>query len=199
MKRIGFYLIILSAGSLWGLIEAAQLPVMFLCALGVLFLSLSRSFYNIPGSSIAVGIVACIYKTFSQDFFICQWAGIMSLAISYDLLTSLLLKDKSRQLVKQMTLGFASNLTAFIVFVFIIVIILQHPFWVSEGINRVIDYALNAALPAALGSILTAPLGFQAGKYINEIIEKENKKFSFSFPLGIVVIIWGTALIMKLI
>lgn len=159
MKLFEFILPVLVAGSVWGLVEILPLPVAVMIAAGVLMLTLARRLLNVPGSSLAIGLVVCFYKTYSVSFFACNWAGVLSLAASYDVLASLLLRQAIWRAPKTALIGAASALMAMPVFLGA-VFIAGEPIWISEGWPRVASYGFETILPAAVLALITAPLGF---------------------------------------
>src|SRR3989339_757618 len=106
MKRVELFLLVLILGSLWGFFEMMALPVSVLCAIGLFFLVLGRRVIDIPGTSIVLGLIVCFYKTYSDHFFICQWAGVMALAGSFDLFTSLIFKTNWQKPINTAAIGF---------------------------------------------------------------------------------------------
>lgn len=165
MKKAELFLLLLLMGSLWGFFEMLNLPVFALCAIGVLFLVLSRRMFDIPGTSILIGLIVCFYKTYSANFFICQWAGVMAVAISFDFFTSVVFKENWLKLSNAMMIGALTNISALVVFVTTVLFIFPEPYWVTGGIDRIINYALSSTLPAALiSAFILVPLALFAAQ-----------------------------------
>jgi len=159
-KRIELFLLLLILGSLWGFFEMLALPIFVLCAIGILILALGRRIVDVPGTSILIGLIVCFYKTYSAHFFICQWAGVMALAGSFDLFTSLVFKRNWFEKYNPVFIGVLTNLSALIVFVVTVTYIFIEPNWASGGFERVVSYALRNTLPATIISgLISAPLG----------------------------------------
>ena len=189
MKRVELFLLLLVIGSLWGFFEMLALPVFALCAIGLFFIVLGRRVIDFPGSSIIIGLIVCFYKTYSDHFFICQWAGVMALAGSFDLFVSIVFKESWSKRFNPVLLGVLTNVTAFFVFVITVTFIFREPNWVSGGMERVIKYALYTAIPAAIFSgLISAPLGILAGSKL--------KEYYASFPLKLFPGIYLTATIL---
>jgi hypothetical protein len=174
-KRIELFLLILILSSLWGFFEMLALPIFVLCAIGILILAMGRRIVDIPGTSILIGLIVCAYKTYSAHFFVCQWAGVMALAGSFDFYTSVVFKENWFQKFNPVFLGVLTNISAAIVFLVTVNYIFIEPFWPEGGIQRAIDYFLTRGLPASvLSGLISAPLGvFLANKFMN-----------FDFPLS---------------
>ena len=111
-----------------------------------------------------MGLIVCAYKTYGDNFFICQWAGVVALAGSFELFTSFVFKHNWQKPFFTALIGLVANITALIVFVFTVLVIFKEPNWVAGGMQRIINYALSATLPAAvLSGVLTANLGLYIG------------------------------------
>lgn len=194
MRRTEFFLLLLVIGSLWGFVEMLPLPVFALCSFGILFLVIARQKVDIPGTSILIGLIVCFYKTYSAHFFICQWTGVMALAISFDLLTSLIFKHSWSEKQNPIYLGILTNLLALIVFLGLIIYVFEHPYWVAGGFDRAMSYAVRNTLPAALISgLLSAPLGVYAGSKIVAIDYFKQRKLVVSFYVLIISFLWIAA------
>ncbi|MFO7524714.1 MAG: hypothetical protein R6W68_04625 [Ignavibacteriaceae bacterium] len=176
MKKAELFLVLLLLGSLWGFFEMLQLPVYLLCAIGLLFLVIGRRFVDIPGSSILIGLIVCFYKTYSVNFFICQWAGVMAVAISFDFFTSIVFKHNWLKISNAMLIGALTNISALIVFVTTVLFIFPEPYWVTGGMERILDYGLTRTLPAALiSAFISVPLALIA---VQKLSVMEFKVFS---------------------
>lgn len=194
MKRTELFLLILFMGTLWGFIEMLPLPIFVLCSFGVLFLTIARQKVDIPGTSILIGLIVCFYKTYSAHFFICQWTGVMALAISFDLLTSLAFRHTWSDKQNPIYLGVLTNLIALIVFLGFITYVFQHPYWVAGGLDRAISYAVRNALPAALISgLVSVPLGIFVSRRISENVFSQRRTIVISFYTTIILILWIVA------
>jgi hypothetical protein len=193
-KRIEFFLLLLILGSIWGFFEMLAFPVFLLCAIGVLILALGRRIIDIPGTSILIGLIVCAYKTYSANFFICQWAGVMALAGSFDFFTSIVFKENWFKKFNPSVVGVVTNLTAAILFLIIVNYIFIEPYWPEGGIQRALDYFLTRGLPAAaLSGLISAPFGvFLAEKYMS-IEFPLSKKLVPGFYLAATVALWIVA------
>jgi hypothetical protein len=186
MKRAELFLLLLLMGSLWGFFEMLNLPVFALCAIGVLFLVLSRRMLDIPGTSILIGLIVCFYKTYSANFFICQWAGVMAVAISFDFFTSVVFKENWLKLSNAMMIGALTNISALVVFITTVLFIFPEPYWVTGGIDRISNYALSSTLPAAfISAFLSVPLALFAAQKVAVV---ELKVFSRLKPAAYIFI-----------
>ncbi len=194
MNRTENFLIILVLGSLWGFFEMISLPVWILCSLGILFLVIGRKLINIPGTSLLIGLVVCFYKTYGDNFFICQWAGVLSLAGSFDFFTSLVFKLNWQKPIWNGVNGFLSNISALIVFVFLMVIVFKEQYWVDEGFERVLNYATNSMIPAAIVSgVITSHVGLYLGSLIQKYSVSISRKLIPGIYLTATILLWLAA------
>jgi len=131
MKRVELFLLVLILGSLWGFFEMMSLPISVLCAIGLFFLVLGRRVIDIPGTSVVIGLIVCFYKTYSDHFFICQWAGVMALAGSFELYASLVFKSSRQNILNNAVTGVLTNIIAFSIFVMLVIFIIREPNWVD--------------------------------------------------------------------
>ncbi|NCS88702.1 MAG: hypothetical protein CO127_08420 [Ignavibacteria bacterium CG_4_9_14_3_um_filter_36_18] len=193
-KRIELFLLLLILGSLWGFFEMLALPIYILCAIGILILAMGRRVVDIPGTSILIGLIVCFYKTYSAHFFICQWAGVMALAGSFDFFTSIVFKENWFKKFNHVLVGVLTNFSALIVFVVTVTFIFIEPNWAEGGIDRALSYALRNTLPAAIISgLVSAPLGvFVANKFMNFEFPL-SKKLVPGFYLVATVVLWIAA------
>jgi hypothetical protein len=193
-KRIELFLLIVILGSLWGFFEMMALPIFVLCAIGVFFLVLGRKIIDVPGTSIVIGLIVCFYKTYSDHFFICQWAGVMALAVSFDLFASLIFKENWNKKFNPVLIGILTNVTALFIFITSVIYIFPEPYWVSGGIDRVMDYALRNSLPASLISgLISAPLGLLAASKLGHLNIPLQKKLVPGIYILTVAFLWIAA------
>lgn len=191
MKRIEIILLLLVIGTLWGFVEMLPLPVFLLCSFGVLFLVVGRRLIDIPGTSILIGLIVCLYKTYSAHFFICQWAGVMALAGSFDFFTSIAFKENWLKKFKPSVVGVVTNLTAAIVFLVIVNYIFIEPYWPEGGLPRALDYFLTRGLPAAaLSGLISAPLGIYIADKITGLEFSLNRRLVPGLYLFTIIFLW---------
>lgn len=191
MKRAELFLVIIALGSLWGFFEMLALPVWLLSIIGFIFLVLARKKVNIPGSSILIGLIVCIYKTYSDNFFICQWAGVMALAGSFELYSSLVFKRNWQRPHLSTVIGLLTNITALIVFVSLVIFVFEEPNWVSGGFERILSYALRNTLPASLlSSLVGAALAYFSTTWISEINSAKAEKLMPGIYLATTLVLW---------
>ena len=191
MKRTELFLVILALCSIWGFFEMLSLPVWLLCTIGLFILLMERKITNINGSSILIGLIVCIYKTYSDNFFICQWTGVMALAVTFELYTSIVFKTNWQRPLITAIIGVLTNLTALIIFVSLVIFVFREPNWVSGGFDRISGYALRNTLPASLLSgLISAAVAYFLTTRLSEIGSPKIEKLMPGIYLATTVILW---------
>ncbi|MEW6195874.1 MAG: hypothetical protein AB1521_12050 [Bacteroidota bacterium] len=194
MNRTEYFLLLLALGSLWGFFEMISLPVFILCSIGLLFLFIGRKLVDIPGTSIIIGLIVCFYKTYGNNFFICQWAGVMGLAISFDFYASFIFKSNWQKPIITSLIGIITNITSLFIFVFVVVVVFQEPNWLAGGLDRIINYTLYSILPAAIISgLLTSHIGSYVGSKLKGLNAVTPKKILPGIYLTATILLWIAA------
>ncbi len=163
---------ILLFGSLWGLAELVLARLNFstistaplLTAAGIFFLVLSRQVCDVPGSSLLLGALAAGFKFLNQPFFGCQFAAVLVLAGTFELLfTGYRLWEKNRAAQNNERLGgipiARAAAVAFLSFSFFVLLArfgLQNPFWIDGGLEKMVRFAVLEGSGAALLAVPSA-------------------------------------------
>lgn len=193
-NRLEQFLLLIILGSLWGFFEMLALPIFALCTIGIFFLVIARRIVDIPGTSILIGLIVCFYKTYSAHFFICQWAGVMALAVSFDFFTSVVFKRNWYKKYNPVLIGILANISALIVFVAAVTYIVAEPYWVEGGLERALSYALGSSLPAALLSgFISAPIALLSVKMLSQLNFTLNRKLVPGIYLLATLCLWIAA------
>jgi hypothetical protein len=194
MKRIELILLLLVMGTLWGFVEMLPLSVFILCSFGVLFLVVGRRLADVPGTSILIGLIVCLYKTYSAHFFICQWAGVMALAGSFDFFTSIVFRENWFKKFNPSVVGVVTNLSAAIVFLIIVNYIFIEPYWPEGGLQRALNYLFTSGLPAAaLSGLISAPLGIYIADKMVNLKYSLNRRLVPGFYMFAIIFLWFIA------
>lgn len=197
MKNVSSVFVLLLVASLWGLVEVLPLSTFLYCAAGVLFLTLGRRLVPLAGSALLIGLVVCAFKTLNSSFMVCQWTGVMSIAVGFEAATLLFRNTLRDSVYRDMIVGAATCLIALPVFIGWIVGIAEHPYWIEGGWERIGAYALQTSAVAAALSLITAP----AGRFLAEALQTRTAPVHRpAFALGSVIIIvcWIIAVYPKL-
>ena len=155
MNRSEAIVTIIAAGSLWGLFEIVPMPTGILCAIGIFFLVLARKMVNLPGTSTLIGAIVCLFKMYSSHFMMCQTAGVMTLAVSFDLFALLFWNSETNKFLNMSRIVVAANVLALPVFLLWVNFVAPLSYWTAGGWDRALWYATSSVLPAILLGIVT--------------------------------------------
>ncbi len=194
MKTVSTIVILLLAGTLWGLAEILPLPTAIHCALGVLFLTIARILVPRIGTGILIGLVVCVYKTASVTFMECQWAGVLSLAGSFEIMVLLFHSRLDGGILRSIAVGVGTCALALILFIGWALLLAEHPYWIEGGWPRITDYALYTTAPAMLLSVLLAPLGRAVGEALLAP-SKPRRSLALLFGGVAITLCWSFALL----
>jgi hypothetical protein len=197
MKRFEVIITIIAAGSLWGLFEIFPLPTGILCAIGLFFLVFARYMVNIPGTSTLIGAIVCVFKAYSAHFMMCQTAGVMSLAVSFDLLALVLWDTQLNRYVKTSLVAGLSGLIALPVFIIWVTTITPVSFWVDGGWDRIVTYAAATTIPAILLGIIAANGARLLARQILKGESREIQAIPLRYMFPAVLIAWSVASAIK--
>lgn len=159
-------LVVIMLGTLWGLVEILAAPTYVYCVTGIFVLALLIGLYGQTGYCLAAGIIACLFKTLYSGFMMCQWAGILSLAFSAEVVLLFYLSVANRPFWFNWLCGVSIAVLAWPLFTFWVTEVMQQPFWVDAGWSRIGDYAMDTTLPAALIGGLIFPLAIKLGESV---------------------------------
>ena len=193
MSNLKSFFPVFILGSLWGFIEILHIPIGIVSGIALLLLAMNRVISPFTGAGIILGLIVCFYKTYSDNFFICQWTGVMSLAISFEILSRFLWTESVKEWYSLSVLGVLSNILACALFTGIVIFLAHEPHWVAGGWPRVLSYFWKDVLPAALISIVATPAGMYLGKLWKENQQIVEGKFALGISTGVVLIVWIVA------
>jgi hypothetical protein len=178
-KRLAITSILLF-GSLWGLSElgidrlelAEGVPrAPLLTAAAIVFLMIARRAWDAPGSSLSLAVLAAAFKFVQSPFFGCKIAAVLILGGIFDVAMSL---ARGREPWALWSAGRAApyartivaTFASFVAFGFVARYVLQNPFWIAGGAERLLEYQL---LHGAIAAGLTVPatyVGLRAGAWV---------------------------------
>jgi hypothetical protein len=190
MKQFKSFLPLFILASLWGFGEMLRPPHGVISALGVLFLVLNRRIASYPWGGTAMGLIVCFYKTYSDNFFVCQWLGVMSLAISFDIFARIMWDEGKKRYLASSMIGALTNILAMALFTSTVIFLAREPHWVAGGWDRVMSYFMKDVLPATVLSLGFAPLAMYLGEKWTERQDVLTGKFAYGMSLGLMLIAW---------
>jgi len=194
-------LFVVLVGSIWGMLEVLLWDIWHLLdwphastalAIVALFcLAAGRRVLDSPGTSLAIALVACLYKFASVAFFACQMTGVLTLAASFELMAFLTKKSgDSESQLRPYLLGLLTVYPAFIAFALLSTFVIRIPFWAETGWSRILPYLGWGALLATIGSTFSAAIGWRIGK---SLLGARALRWRLAVPAA--VIIWAMAIL----
>lgn len=163
-------LFVFLVGSIWGMLEVLLWDIWHLldwpnastvlAIVALLCLAAGRRVLDSPGSSLAMAVVACLYKFASVAFFACQMTGVLTLAGSFELMAFLTSRRwDSESTLRPYLLGLLTVYPAFIAFAMLSTFVIRVPFWAEAGWSRILPYLGWGALLATIGSTFSSAIG----------------------------------------
>lgn len=198
-RKVIFILLI---GSLWGMLEVLLWDVWHLqgwthastvLAVVALFcLTAGRRVLDIPGSSLAIALVACLYKFASVAFFLCQMTGVLTLAATFEIVALLTSRYPGREsALRPYLLGFLTVYPAFFAFAFLSAFVTLVPYWAEAGWARVLPYLGWGALVATLGAAVASAIGWSTGARLSGL----ERALRWKVALPSAVLMWAVAVL----
>ena len=198
-KRI--LLTILIFGSLWGCIEVfaggalkGVIPYSSVVPsiLGLAVLAAARFLVKTPGSSIAIGVVAALFRLTNAGGYFCHLWAIFLIGVSFDIVVSIL-GSRWERTKWQGLAGISSAYLTTSLFSLTLTYIIQYEWWAVPGLPKVLDYiGINGSL-IAVGALFVVPLGYKLGKSLM-VFSKARPKPVFVGALLLTIILWGAGI-----
>jgi hypothetical protein len=180
-------------GSFWGFIEILHIPLSVVSGIALLILAMNRVISPMNTAAVVLGLVVCFYKTYSDNFFVCQWTGVLALAVSFAVLSRFFWTDNIREWYTLSLLGVLTNFVACALFAGAVIFLAHEPHWVAGGWHRVVSYFWKDVFPASLISIVATPAGMALGMIWKEHQEMIEGKIAIGVSLAAVLVVWIVA------
>lgn len=175
-----------------GLINSKQ-TAPILTATGILILAAARIFCNKPGSSFMIGVVAALFKVFSLEFFPCQMLAVVIEAASFDLIYSYADRRVGERNPLRGFIGSISAYLGFAAFALSITYIFRYSYWVTGGVEKVLDYIFISGSYAALASFPAVLVGDRFGRLLQPrilLLEESRPIIYYSGATTLVILCW---------
>jgi len=186
-------------GSLWGISEVAAGGVLytneiphssiFLTAWALLILAVARGVVNKPGSSMAVGIVATLFKLVNASPFICHLLGIFALGVAFDIAASLLMTEERKSTIRNALSGIVSAYGGYALFAFLITYVIRYDIWAAGGWPKVANHIFVGGSIAALIGALMVPVGYLIGNS-GHVLTERRSRWVYATTLAGAVVLW---------
>jgi hypothetical protein len=146
-------------GSIWGVNEVflgdilyrndVQNSSVILTVMALFLLAISRGMINKPGSSALIGTVAVLFRLANTAPSYCHLLGIFLLGATFDVFSSLLIKNKEHAPLRWGATGLLSAFGNNALFALLITYVFRYEYWVAGGSSKVLHHIFVS------GSIIT--------------------------------------------
>lgn len=199
MKKSYIIAWIVLCGAAWGLIEvvagkiaydldSTRVPV-WLVGWAILMLAASRAVVNRPGAATAVAMVAGLFRAVNAEPYFCHILGIVMLGVAFDVAATLLVRSRTRNLLRLAITGVLTVYAAHSVFALFSTYILGAEIWLENGAAKLVDHVFITGSFCALAAAVAAPLGYELGKAGRQLAERR-PLWALRGACAVVVAIW---------
>jgi hypothetical protein len=193
--------VVLLAGSLWGITEAAggeflyangvgQASILLsLVALGIL--ALTRFLVPMRGSSLAIALVAIGYRFLNVGFNACHLGAILCLGGVFEITASWLGAQRLDRRAAQFVLGAVTGVVGFALFAGIMAYGVKDAFWV--GVPMKVATHLLSGLVVGTAGLALVPLMHRASHRVNAWVDSAvlaRPLASFGVSAAILLVCW---------
>ena len=161
-------------GSIWGINEVFLGDILYrndvqgssviLTVMALFLLAISRGMINKPGSSTLIGTFAVLFRLANTAPSYCHLLGIFLLGATFDVFSSLLVKNKDRAPLQWGAAGMLSAFGNNALFALLITYVFRYEYWVAGGISKVLHHIFISGSITTIMAALLVPLGFIVGK-----------------------------------
>ena len=161
-------------GSIWGINEVflgeflyrneVQNSSVILTVMALFLLAISRGMINMPGSSALIGTFAVLFRLANTAPSYCHLLGIFLLGATFDVFSSLLIKNEERTPLRWGAAGMLSAFGNNALFALLITYVFRYEYWVAGGFSKVSQHIFISGSIITVIAALIVPLGFFVGK-----------------------------------
>jgi hypothetical protein len=161
-------------GSIWGINEVflgeilyrndVQNSSVILTAMALFLLAISRGMINKPGSSALIGTFAVLFRLANTAPSYCHLLGIFLLGATFDVFSSLLIKNKEQTPLRWGSTGMLSAFVNNALFALLITYVFRYEYWIAGGFSKVFHHIFISGSIITVLAALLVPLGFFVGK-----------------------------------
>lgn len=204
MRKLRNWLWLFLFGSLWGINEVVigstlsknHIPhaSVLLTASAFMILAMARGILNKPGSSTMIGGFAALFKLANAAPFYCHLLGIFMIGLTFDVFSSLLMKEERKFSFKYSLTGVLGAYTNNALFAVVMTYIVRFEFWVEGGLPKLLDYIFVGGSFTALLAVVVVPTGFWVGVNSRALIE-HRPKWTYAVTLLGIGFLWTLAMV----
>jgi hypothetical protein len=193
-------------GSIWGVNEVflgdilyrndVQNSSVILTVMALFLLAISRGMINKPGSSALIGTVAVLFRLANTAPSYCHLLGIFLLGATFDVFSSLLIKNKEHAPLRWGATGLLSAFGNNALFALLITYVFRYEYWVAGGSSKVLHHIFVSGSIITVLAALLAPLGFFTGKN-GGILFDRRPRWSYAGTILGSITLWTVALFLR--
>ncbi len=202
MKKIKSLLWLFLFGSIWGINEVFLGEILYqneilnsaiiLTVIALFILSISRAMINKPGSSSLIGAFAVLFRMANTAPSYCHLLGIFLLGVTFDIFSSLLIKNEEKTFLRWSATGMLSAFGNNMLFAFLITYVLRYEYWVVGGFPKVSHHIFVSGSILTIIAAFLVPLGFFVGKNGDTLFDRRPQWSYASTILGSIAV-WTVA------
>jgi hypothetical protein len=181
-------------GSIWGINELflgdilyrndVQNSSVILTVIALFLLAISRGMINKPGSSALIGTFAALFRLANTAPSYCHLLGIFLLGVTFDVFSSLLIKNKEQAPLKWGAAGMLSAFGNNALFALLITYVFRYEYWVVGGFSKVFHHIFVSGSIITVIAAFFVPLGFFVGKNGGVLFDRRPRWSSVGAILG---------------
>jgi hypothetical protein len=189
-------------GSIWGINEVflgeilyrndVQNSSVILTVMALFLLAISRGMINKPGSSALIGTFAVLFRLANTAPSYCHLLGIFLLGATFDVFSSLLVKNKDQAPLRWSATGMVSAFGNNALFALLITNVFRYEYWVAGGSSKVFHHIFISGSMTTVISALVVPLGFFVGKN-GGILFDRRPRWSYAGTILVSIALWTAA------
>lgn len=190
-------------GSIWGINEVflgdilyrndVQNSSVILTVMALFLLAISRGMINKPGSSTLIGAFAALFRLANTAPSYCHLLGIFLLGITFDVFSSLLIKNKEQAPVRWGATGMLSAFANNALFALMITYVFRYEYWIVGGFSKIFHHIFISGSLTAVIAALLVPLGFSVGRN-GGILFDRRPRWSFAGTILVSIALWTAAM-----
>ena len=189
-------------GSIWGINEVflgeilyrneVQTSSVILTIMALFLLAISRGMINKPGSSALIAIFAVLFRLANTAPSYCHLLGIFLLGATFDVFSSLLIKNKEHAPLRWGATGMLSAFGNNALFALLITYVIRYEYWVAGGLSKVFHHIFISGCIITVIAAPLVPFGFFVGKN-GGILFDRSPRWSYAGTILGSIALWTVA------
>jgi hypothetical protein len=190
-------------GSIWGINELFLGDILYrndvqgssviLTVMALFLLAVSRGMINKPGSSALIGAFAVLFRLANTAPSYCHLLGIFLLGATFDVFSSLIIKNKDHAPFRWGAAGMLSAFGNNALFAILITYVFRYEYWVAGGFSKVFQHIFISGSITTVIAAFLVPLGFILGKN-GGILFDRRPHWSYAGTILASIALWTVAI-----